>query len=207
MFGKAIRLPFTLLGTPVFLDWSFLVILGLMGWTIARQVVGFAHQFDVPRAEQLTQASWPFLLGLIAAIGLFLGVLLHELSHPTTARLYGVPVRRITLWFLGGVAEFDQLPRRGAAEAAVVLLLEAADGGLAVGDQLGEDLQFFGEVLAVSLHHRGEGAELLVAHELDRGAQGAAAQGGGRGGDARAAQGRATTRLQQLVDRLDGSIR
>jgi len=52
--------------------------------------------------------SW--LLGLAAAIGLFVGVVLHELGHSLTARRYGFPIESITLWLFGGIASFSEMP-------------------------------------------------------------------------------------------------
>src|SRR5690606_4535151 len=62
-----------------------------------------------------------WLLGLVAAVGLFASVVLHELGHAVTARLYGVQTLEIRLWFLGGVAQFKDLPRRRGAEAIVAV--------------------------------------------------------------------------------------
>src|SRR5690606_16741322 len=66
-----------------------------------------------------TAGHRPLVLGLIAAVGLFIGVVLHELGHAVTARLYGVKVESITLWFLGGVARFEDMPRQPGGEAGV----------------------------------------------------------------------------------------
>jgi CBS domain-containing protein len=38
------------------------------------------------------------------------------------ARLYGVKVKSITLWFLGGVADFQELPMQRGAEAVVAIV-------------------------------------------------------------------------------------
>src|SRR5690606_29675230 len=48
-------------------------------------------------------------------------VLVHELGHAVPARLYGVRTLEIRLWFLGGVAQFKDIPRRRGAEALVAL--------------------------------------------------------------------------------------
>src|SRR5206468_10405330 len=64
----------------------------------------------------------PFALGLVGALGLFVSIVVHELGHAVVARLYGVKVRRITLWALGGMAEFDEMPRQRGAEAVVAVV-------------------------------------------------------------------------------------
>jgi Zn-dependent protease/predicted transcriptional regulator len=121
MFRKAYRLPFTLLGIPVFLDVSFLIILPIFAWSIARQVEFWAVRMGVEDHPSLHHAWVPYALGLTTAIGLFVSVLIHELGHSIIARLYGVQVRRITLWLLGGMAEFDDMPRQRGAEAVIAI--------------------------------------------------------------------------------------
>src|SRR5436190_8260142 len=119
--GRAIRLPFTLLGIPLLLDWSFLIVLPLLGYLIGSNVVHYAAQFGIAGAETLDTPGMRYALGLLAAIGLFVCVILHELGHAVTARLYGVQVRSITLWFLGGMAYITEMPRRRGGEAVVAL--------------------------------------------------------------------------------------
>jgi Zn-dependent protease/predicted transcriptional regulator len=121
MFRKAYRLPFTLLGIPVFLDVTFLIILPIFAWSIGRQVGLWAQRMGVEDHPSLHHAWVPYALGLVTAIGLFASVLIHELGHSVTARLYHVKVRRITLWLLGGMAEFDEMPRQRGAEAVVAI--------------------------------------------------------------------------------------
>jgi Zn-dependent protease/predicted transcriptional regulator len=136
MFGRSFRLPLKLLGIPVYVDVSFLVVLPLLAWIIGSQVGEFAKMFGIPNAAELSVGAEPYLLGLIAAIGLFVCVVIHELGHAVTARGYGVPVRRITLWFLGGVAQFEEMPRQPGAEAVVAIvgpLVSLALGGICWG--------------------------------------------------------------------------
>ena len=122
MFGRSYRLPFRLLGIPVQLDLTFLLILPLLAWLIGSQVPLFTRLFGLPSGP-LEQRAWmPYALGLIAAAGLFVAVVLHELGHAVTARLYGVKVKSITLWFLGGVAQFEEMPRQPGAEAVVSIV-------------------------------------------------------------------------------------
>jgi Zn-dependent protease/CBS domain-containing protein len=50
---------------------------------------------------------------------LYLSVLVHELSHSVVARGYGLPVRRIVLWPLGGVSEIEREAPTPGREFAV----------------------------------------------------------------------------------------
>jgi Zn-dependent protease len=134
MFGRAFRLPFRLLGIPVQLDISFILILPLLAWLIGRQVAYWAAIFGIPDAPILHEGWMPYVLGLIAALGLFISVVIHELGHSVVARLYGVQVKSITLWFLGGVAQFNEIPRQRGAEAIIAIvgpIVSAALGGSA----------------------------------------------------------------------------
>jgi len=121
MFRKAYRLPFTLLGIPVLLDVTFLLILPIFAFSIARSVTFWAQQVGVEDHPALHRPWVPYVLGLITALGLFISVLVHELGHSVVARLYGVKVRSITLWLLGGMAQFDEMPRQRGAEAVMAI--------------------------------------------------------------------------------------
>src|SRR3954463_5485194 len=58
--------------------------------------------------------------GLVWSVGLivlfFVCVILHELGHSLTARRYGVRVPRILLLPIGGMAEFDHIPKNPKQE-------------------------------------------------------------------------------------------
>src|SRR5688572_20252605 len=122
MNQRAFRLPFTLAGIPLYVDLSFLIILPLMIWLITRNIVTIVRFGNTGIDPSVVAGGiMPLALGLAGALGLFTCVVLHELGHSITARRYGVNVRRITLWFLGGVAEFEEMPRQRGAEAVVAI--------------------------------------------------------------------------------------
>ncbi|MFC6769031.1 CBS domain-containing protein [Natrinema soli] len=105
----------SLFGIPIKLDLTFLLVLPLFAYLIGAQIEtvagilndGLAAGIDV---GTITAGSMPWLLGLAAAIGLFVGVVLHELGHSLTARRYGFPIESITLWLFGGIAAFSEMP-------------------------------------------------------------------------------------------------
>jgi Zn-dependent protease/predicted transcriptional regulator len=112
MFGRPIPL-FKLAGFQVGLDWSWFIIAVLITWTLASGVFPYYYPDLTPGAY------WS--MGVIAALGLFASIVLHELGHATVARRHGLPIRRITLFIFGGVAEMEAEPERPAAEFWVAI--------------------------------------------------------------------------------------
>lgn len=82
------------------LSWFFIAI--LVTWTLA--AVYFPD--FVPHLS--TGTYW--IMGFIGMLGLFISVLLHELGHALVAKYYKIPISRITLFILGGLAEIEKEP-------------------------------------------------------------------------------------------------
>jgi Zn-dependent protease/CBS domain-containing protein len=81
--------------------------------------------------------STRFVVAAAFVVLLYLSVLVHELSHSLVARGYGLPVRRILLYPLGGFSEIEREPPTpgreflvSAAGPALSLALAAAGFGL-----------------------------------------------------------------------------
>lgn len=60
-------------------------------------------------------------LNVVLIILFFTCVILHELGHSLTARRYGVNVPRILLLPIGGMAEFDRIPRKPSEELLITI--------------------------------------------------------------------------------------
>ncbi|SRR6266566_1660113 len=86
-----------------------------------------------------TTVSGPvrYVISAVFVVLLYLSVLVHELSHSLVARGFGLPVRRILLYPLGGVSEIDKEPPTPGQEFSVavagpVLSLALAAAGWAL---------------------------------------------------------------------------
>jgi Zn-dependent protease/CBS domain-containing protein len=62
-----------------------------------------------------------YLVAFGFAVLLYLSVLLHELAHSVVAKQFGLPVRRIVIYFLGGVSEIEREPETPGREFAVAV--------------------------------------------------------------------------------------
>ncbi len=119
---------FRVRGIPVRVHMSWLVVFGLIAWTLS---AGYFPS-QLPNLPLVTY----WANGLLAAVLLFVSVFLHELSHSLVAIRYGIPVSGITLHIFGGVSQMTREPDRPGAEwnMAIVgpLTSFAIAGGLAL---------------------------------------------------------------------------
>ncbi|MCS6981556.1 MAG: site-2 protease family protein [Flavobacteriales bacterium] len=92
-------------GIPILIHWSFLLILGYVGYENYRQ------------SQDFGQVLW----ALLFILSLFLCVTLHELGHALAALRYGIRTRSITLYPIGGVAMLEHMPEKPIQELVVAL--------------------------------------------------------------------------------------
>lgn len=122
MFRAAYRLPFRILDIPVEIHVSFLFVLPLFAFIIGSNVEALVERLGMDvDPSHLQGGGLRFLLGLVAAVGLFASVLIHELGHSMVGRALGMRIRVITLWLLGGMAQFEKMPRRRGHEAVMAI--------------------------------------------------------------------------------------
>ncbi len=107
--------------------------------------------------EGWQDGGWIQLAWSVAILlGFFTCVVLHELGHSFTAMHFGVGVRRILLMPIGGMAEFDAIPRQPVRELLITLAGPAVNFVIAAilwslvgfgGDDYPADITGFAQLL------------------------------------------------------------
>jgi Zn-dependent protease/predicted transcriptional regulator len=93
---------FSLFGFQVKVDLSWLLLALLISWSLAAGL--FPDEYpDLSRRAY----AW---MGVACAVGVFFSIVFHEFSHSIVARRFGIPIRGITLFIFGGVAEMEKEP-------------------------------------------------------------------------------------------------
>ena len=93
------------------MTWTFLLILGLYVVSLAAGVF--------PSSNPGLGTATYIAMGVVAAVLFFGSILLHEVAHAVQARREGMEIGGITLWLLGGVAQFSGMFRSPGAEFRV----------------------------------------------------------------------------------------
>ncbi|HWH33091.1 MAG TPA: site-2 protease family protein [Egibacteraceae bacterium] len=101
------------LGVPVRVDGSLLLIAGLVAWFYADV---FGGRPGAPAGAALGVGA------ALAAAGFVLSLLAHELGHAVTSRAMGIPVHGITLFLMGGVTESAEEAKRPRDDFLIVAL-------------------------------------------------------------------------------------
>lgn len=116
-YGECMSLPNwrigRALGIPIHVHASWFAVFFFVTWSVA---TGYLP-------ETLPGLSAPRYWGMggIAALLLFLSVLLHELGHSYVALRYQIPISRITLFIFGGMAHMDKEPPSPRAEFLIAI--------------------------------------------------------------------------------------
>src|SRR5712664_2058273 len=96
---KAQIILFKVFGIQIGLHYSWLLIALLV-------VFSLAGQFAATNPQWGSNVIWG--LAILTAILFFAAIVVHELSHAAVAKAQGLPVRSITLFALGGVAQIEK---------------------------------------------------------------------------------------------------
>ena len=98
-------------GIPVEIHFSWLLIFFLFSLTLAQ---GY---FPTVAANLTSTVYW--IAGVITTLVLFASVLTHEFGHSLVAIREGIPIKKITLFIFGGVAQMETEPTNPVTELRV----------------------------------------------------------------------------------------
>jgi Zn-dependent protease/CBS domain-containing protein len=115
MLQNSVRL-FTIRGIEVGVHYSWLMIFGLVTWSLSEFVFP-----STPGVPTLSTAEY-WLLGAIASVLLFASVLVHELAHSFVAKARGLAARSITLFIFGGVSNLGGEAKEPSTEFLVAIV-------------------------------------------------------------------------------------
>jgi Zn-dependent protease/CBS domain-containing protein len=101
-------------GIEIGIHYTWLLAFVLIAWSLA---LGFFRQ-----ASPGYSVGTYWIAGIVAALLLFLSVLLHELAHSLVAQARGIPVRSITLFIFGGVSNLEEEAEKPAIEFVMAVV-------------------------------------------------------------------------------------
>jgi Zn-dependent protease len=112
MFTRSFPL-FSIFGFRISIDLSWFVLAALIVWSLATDLF--------PEYLPERSAQTYYVMGTVAALGMFASIVFHELAHSLVARLYGIKIAGITLFIFGGVAELEDEPPTPKSEFLVAI--------------------------------------------------------------------------------------
>jgi Zn-dependent protease/CBS domain-containing protein len=108
-------------GIPIRINVSMLVFLPILAYLIGsgEQISVYADLIETlapVTLDRVALADQRWVVGILAAVGLFASVGVHELGHSWAAMRYGIHTESITLWILGGLASLTEMPKESDRE-------------------------------------------------------------------------------------------
>ncbi len=102
----------SILGIPIYLHASWLLIFGLITYSLGMQ-------FTQSHPQWSSTQHWT--VGILTSMLFFASVLFHELSHSVVAMHYKIRVASITLFLFGGVARIAREPSKAIQEFNIAI--------------------------------------------------------------------------------------
>ncbi len=99
-------------GIPIYLHTSWFIIFALI-------TLSLSQQFRSQHPQWTNAQHW--WLGIITSLFFFGSVLFHELSHSVIAKHYHIPVKSITLFVFGGLAQISRDPDNAKQEINIAI--------------------------------------------------------------------------------------
>jgi Zn-dependent protease len=115
---------FRVRGIAIGAHWTWLLVFAMVVWSLATALF--------PARYPDLDGSTYVVMALVAAVVLFGSVVLHELGHALRALEEGMPIKGITLWLFGGVAQLAGSPPSAGAEFRVAACGPVVSAVLAV---------------------------------------------------------------------------
>ncbi|HTP68232.1 MAG TPA: site-2 protease family protein [Dongiaceae bacterium] len=112
-----------ILGIPIFLDVSWILVFALFTWSLYGQFSSAQH------SSWNSTERWG--LALITSFLFFASVVFHELAHSVVAQRYKIKVLSITLFLFGGLARIAREPSQPLQEFNIAIAGPIASGFLA----------------------------------------------------------------------------
>jgi Zn-dependent protease/predicted transcriptional regulator len=102
----------SILGIPIYLHPSWLLVFGLITYSLE-------EQFKQSHPQWSSTEHWT--VGVLTSLLFFASVLFHELSHSVVAMHYKIRVVSITLFIFGGVARIGREPSKAIQEFNIAI--------------------------------------------------------------------------------------
>src|SRR3990172_4139858 len=110
-------------GIPIALHYSWFIVFGLVTWSLA------AGYFRAEYPGWAAPTYW--LVGGVTSLFFFASVLIHELGHSWVALRNAIPIRGITLFVFGGIAQIGREPPSAGVEFRIAIAGPLTSLGLA----------------------------------------------------------------------------
>ncbi|MBZ5536912.1 MAG: site-2 protease family protein [Acidobacteriia bacterium] len=115
-------------GIKIGVDYSWFVVFVLITMSLSTQYATLHPQWS---------PTTHVLVGIVTSLLFFVTVLLHEMGHSVVAIQKGIPVRSITLFIFGGVAQIAREPKRAVDEFWIAVAGPVVSFVIAIACMLG----------------------------------------------------------------------